>query len=86
MSNQSNKGVYKIVIGVLLMVLIVIFALQNNQDTEVKLWFTTFKSPLIILFLSSSNTNSLVAYPIPNPAFTKSIIKLPNDSILFIML
>lgn len=51
MSTQSNKGIYKIIIGVLLMVLIVIFALQNNQDTEVKLWFTSFKSPLIILFL-----------------------------------
>jgi len=51
MNEKPNSNLFKIISGITILVLIIIFALQNNTNTPVKLWFWTPNAPLILLFL-----------------------------------
>ena len=51
MNEKPNSNLYKIIVGITILALIIIFALQNNTNTIVNLWFWTPNAPLILLFL-----------------------------------
>lgn len=46
---QNPMG--KIIAGIILIILVVIFALQNSESTLVKLYFWDANAPLVLLFL-----------------------------------
>ncbi|MES2618849.1 MAG: lipopolysaccharide assembly protein LapA domain-containing protein [Bacteroidota bacterium] len=51
MNENSHAGLYKLITAVVLLILVIIFAIQNSDTTTVKLWFWDMQLPLIILFL-----------------------------------
>ena len=52
MENKPNSILFKIIVAVIILVLIITFALQNNISTEVSVWFWKVNVPLILLFLT----------------------------------
>lgn len=49
--NNNQKNPLKIVLSFIPVLLVVIFALQNSNNTEVKVFFWQINAPLVILFL-----------------------------------
>lgn len=52
MENKPNSNLSKLIGGLIILILIITFSIQNNEDTPVKLWFWTANSPRILLFLT----------------------------------
>ena len=51
MNDKPSYSLFKIISATVLLVLIIVFALQNNTNTIVNLWFWKPNAPLILLFL-----------------------------------
>ncbi len=52
MENKPNSNLAKLIAGLIILILIVTFSIQNNEDTPVKFWFWTANSPRILIFLT----------------------------------
>lgn len=56
------KKQWKVIVGFLLVLLIVLFAVLNSQDVPVSFGFSSFKSPLIIVIIGSALIGALVVF------------------------
>lgn len=56
------KKQWKVIVGFLLVLLIVLFAVLNSQDVPVSFGFSSFNSPLIIVIIGSALIGALVVF------------------------
>lgn len=49
--DKPKNPMGKIIAGIVIIILVVIFALQNSESTAVKLYFWETNAPLVLLFL-----------------------------------
>jgi uncharacterized integral membrane protein len=50
-SGKSGSFVWKLALGMCIILLVVIFSIQNSNATTVKLWFWDSEAPLVLLLL-----------------------------------
>lgn len=56
------KKQWKVIVGFLLVLLIVLFAVLNSQEVPVSFGFSSFNSPLIIVIIGSALIGALVVF------------------------
>lgn len=63
MEQKDNPGTSytKLVIGVIIILLLVIFSVQNSMSTTVKVYFWDVNAPLVLLFVISFTLGLLLA-------------------------
>lgn len=54
MADGDKRDRGGLIIGAILVVLVLVFALQNWEDTEVRVFFVTFDAPLFFVILGSA--------------------------------
>jgi putative membrane protein len=51
---------FKIIIFIILLILLVVFALQNAEIVQIKLWFWSFETPGVLLILVSVSAGVII--------------------------
>ncbi len=62
---------FKIVIALLIAMVLVIFALQNTEIVQIKLWFWEIQTPKALLILLCVAVGVIVGFMVPSPKRSK---------------